>query len=196
MGPPSVRALFCIAAALLIPLVGCGDDDDTPAEGNGATTDAATTDAATTDGADADEAAEVTTTVTVLPPGDADPAFCREVDERLQQLDEMREGSTASPAGDDDLRRQAGELFEDVEPPDEVAPDWELLMEPLTGPPPEMPDPDDPEAFEAFADQQRAYQDAAVRVEAYLRERCELTRSLLTPPPPPPDADPLPDPDS
>jgi hypothetical protein len=196
MRSPSARTPLWVAVAVMVfGLVACGDDDATdPAPGDdtaATTTDDATTADATTDPAPGDDTATdepaVTTTETVLPPGDADPVFCGEVAEALQELDALLEGGGAGPAGDDDLRQRAGEIFDDIDAPDEIAEDWELLMEPLTGPPPEVPDPNDPDAIEAFAEQQQAYQDAAVRVEAYLRERCELDRGLLSGAPAPPE---------
>jgi hypothetical protein len=130
---------------------------------------------------DADTDRATGTTTTVLPPGEADPVFCGEMEAALEALDALvTEEGEAGPAGDDELRRQAGDLFDGIDPPDEVSGDWELLMEPLTGPPPEPPDPGDDAAMEAFAEQQADYQQAAVRVEAYLRERCQFEAGLTT----------------
>jgi hypothetical protein len=193
MRTPATRTLLRgLVVASLLAVAACGDDDGAePAQDDeAATTEAGTADGTTGDGADATgedatgedatdtdtEAAADGTTSTLLPPGEPDPVFCSEVGAGLEELDELLRSGDAGD--DEELRQQAAAIFEDVEPPEEIASDWEAVMEPLIGAGFEPPDDDDPEAMDAYAEELAAYQDSAERVEAYLRERCELASGL------------------
>ncbi|HET6686843.1 MAG TPA: hypothetical protein VFH02_10010 [Jiangellaceae bacterium] len=165
-----MRGLQRAAVVLMLgvlALSGCGGDDDPGASD----ADSAATDASS---------AEPTGEMTGETPG-AD-SFCAEVEAARDQLDSVVDGETlVDPSAALDVVDDALETMRSIDPPAEIAEDWEAVRsfteEMITAL--DEIDVTDPAALEDLGrdleQNAEALQDAADRVDRYLEDECGIT---------------------
>lgn len=156
-----------VLALGVLTLSGCGGDDDPSASD----ADSPATDA--TSPAPTAEASDGT-------PGSA--SFCAEVEAARDQLDSVVDGETlVDPSAALDVVDDALETMRSIDPPAEIAEDWEAVRsfsEEMISSLDEI-DVTDPAALEELGREleqnAEALEDAADRVDRYLEDECGIT---------------------